>query len=144
MRALFIIDLPIGPLKSSVDDDLRGFDFHAILVDTLETNLADISKVSDSCLNLLKSIWSNGFSWWFLMKPPAYAQICHVCVCEDDLFYYFCRFIHCRACESFLAVQIWGHDPNDDVVPMLIQSNSCFESILILSSSLSSSHCFVT
>ena len=52
MRALFIIDLPIGPQKSSVDEDLQGFDFHAILVDTLETNLADISKVSSNCLSV--------------------------------------------------------------------------------------------
>jgi len=45
MRALFIIDLPIGPRQSLLVDDLHEFDFHAILVDTLETNLADITKV---------------------------------------------------------------------------------------------------
>ena len=43
-RALFIMDLPMGLIHTSVDDDLRDFDFHPILVDTLETNLADIIK----------------------------------------------------------------------------------------------------
>ena len=43
-RALFIMDLPMSLNFTSVDEDLREFDFHRILVDTLENNLADIIK----------------------------------------------------------------------------------------------------
>ena len=46
VRALFIVDLPINPDESSsLEDDLRDFNFLNILHDTMEANLADVIKV---------------------------------------------------------------------------------------------------
>ncbi|KAG1667515.1 hypothetical protein FOA52_013705 [Chlamydomonas sp. UWO 241] len=44
VRALLVADLPLGPNPSSVDDDLKDFNMHAFLVDTLEAEVADIVK----------------------------------------------------------------------------------------------------
>ncbi|GAX74895.1 hypothetical protein CEUSTIGMA_g2341.t1 [Chlamydomonas eustigma] len=41
-RTLFIVDLPLGSLRSTVVEDLASINFHSLLEDTLETNLADI------------------------------------------------------------------------------------------------------